>query len=67
MERIDGSAPGLVKATEVARRLGLSKTMVYKLVASGDLPHIQFGKAIRFHPEDVLAFITYRRREGKVA
>ncbi len=36
-----------MKPREVASRLGLSETRVYQMCASGILPHIRMGRAVR--------------------
>lgn len=53
----------LILARETARRLGLSVPHVYTLAASGTLPSVKFGKAVRFDPEDVERFIREHRRK----
>jgi len=57
------SLDGLLTPTEVAERLGMSRPYIYFQAASGVLPSIRFGKAVRFHPEDVERFIQRHRRD----
>ncbi len=52
----------LLRASEVARRLGFSKQHVYTLAASGELPSIKFRRGVRFDPADVERFIKAHRR-----
>ena len=48
----------LLRATEVAARLGVDRRRVYEL----PIPRIALSpKCIRFHPDDVKAFIESRR------
>lgn len=48
----------------VASLLKLSKPMIYRLISDGELPCIQFGRAIRLQREDIYAFIQNQRRVG---
>jgi excisionase family DNA binding protein len=43
----------LMTYAAVENALGLSRMTVRKLVNSGDLPVVRFGRAVRFRPEDV--------------
>ncbi len=47
----DDATPGdelqTVNLTEAARRLGVSRTTVYRLVVKGDLPTVQIGELER--------------------
>lgn len=43
----------LLRATEVAQMLSLSRTMVYQLMYSGRLPSVQIGTARRFKLSEV--------------
>ena len=42
-----GEAPLLLKADEVAKMLGLGRTKVYEMMASGKLPVVRIGTAVR--------------------
>ena len=53
---------GLLSPGKVAELLGLSKPHVYNLAKSGEIPSIKFGRAVRFDPGDVEAFIEAHRR-----
>ena len=58
----------LLTPAEVAAELGLSRPYIYTLAAAGTLRSFRFGKAIRFHPDDVEDFIReHRQRKGKAA
>ena len=52
----------LLRADEVARRLGFSKQHVYAVAASGELPSIKFRRGVRFDSVDVERFIREHRR-----
>ncbi|MCL4561926.1 MAG: helix-turn-helix domain-containing protein [Chloroflexi bacterium] len=53
----------LLKAPEVAARLGISLAMVYRIMQAGDLPTIHIGTAVRVQPSDLQAYIE-RHRSG---
>ena len=56
----------LLTAAEVAERLHLGRSTVYRLVADGDLEAIQIGRAVRFEESAVDAFIASKRsRHGQ--
>lgn len=61
---VEQERTGLLRAEEVGKRLDFSKQQVYALAAAGDLPSIKFGRAVRFDPADVEAYIQVHRREG---
>ncbi len=64
----NGAGKDLWNAAQTARHLGLSVPHVYNLAASGKIPSIKFGKAVRFDPKDVEDFIReHRRRKGEAA
>lgn len=48
----------LLKATDVARLLNISKALVYRLIADGQLVAVRFGKTVRVRIEDLNAFIS---------
>jgi excisionase family DNA binding protein len=67
-ETTKDQARELQSPAEVARRLGMSRSNVYHLATVGALPSIKFGKAVRFEPKEVDAFIReHRRGKGKAA
>jgi excisionase family DNA binding protein len=47
----------LLKANDVARVLGVSRTQVYRLM-SADLPAVRFGGTVRVRPEDLQKYIV---------
>ena len=51
----------LLTVAEVAERLQLGRSTVYRLAKDGDLEAVQIGRAVRFEPEAVDAFIASRR------
>lgn len=49
-------------AKELARRLGVSRSLIYALAGSGAIPYVRIGKpgrrgVLRFRPEDVDGFV----------
>jgi excisionase family DNA binding protein len=51
----DASDLVLWDATEVARRLGVSRATVYRKVEAGKLPYVRvFGTVLRFEPDAIL-------------
>lgn len=58
-----GSVPQLLTVPDVARMLCLHEKTVYRLVRSGQLPCVRLGSRVRFHPTDVLRWLS-ARKEG---
>ena len=48
----------LLKATEVAERLNISRSLVYQLIQAGEIPTIRIGRAVRVLPEDLEEYIN---------
>jgi len=46
----------LLTAEEVAPLLGVSRSMVYKLRRTGELPAAKVGSLLRFHPDAVRGY-----------
>jgi excisionase family DNA binding protein len=49
--------PELVDAEWVAERLGMKKQRLYELVRADAIPHIRFGRTVRFIPARVAAWL----------
>lgn len=60
----DGITP-LLSVSDVAKSLRISCQMVYKLVAIHELASIRIGKAIRFNPDDINAWIQIHSFNGR--
>jgi len=43
----------LLRVTDVARLLRLSRATIYRLVDRGELPALRIGNTIRFHPDEL--------------
>ncbi len=63
----------LLNVQEVAKLLGVSKETIWRLVRGHDLPSINIssggpgnktGRRMRFHEEDVQAFLKERRQHS---
>lgn len=52
---------GLAKPADIMQYTGLSKTTVYALIASGELPAIRIGRSVRVKWEDLETYIESRR------
>lgn len=55
----------LLTADEVAERLQLPKSWVYRSAREGRMPHVQLGRYIRFAEEDVDAWVQQQRQQGR--
>jgi excisionase family DNA binding protein len=45
-----------LRADEVAAYLDISKSSVFRLIKTGDIPHKRFGHLVRILRSDILAF-----------
>jgi len=54
----------LLKASEVARILNISRSLVYRLIHTGKIPHIRINQAVRIHQDDLIKFIEGNRSEA---
>ena len=55
---MDGQAHALLlKAHEVAKMLGLSRTKVYDMMSAGELPVVRIGTAVRVPRQRLLDWI----------
>jgi excisionase family DNA binding protein len=53
----------LLKASEVARILNISRSLVYNLIQTGKIAHIRVNQAVRIHQDDLNKFIEDSRTE----
>ena len=56
--RSDVDSVVLLRAVEVARLLGISRSQVYAMMASGQLPVIRIGRAIRVPKRALADWVT---------
>lgn len=49
----------LLRPTDVAKQLNVSRSWVYAAVADGRLPHVKLpGGLLRFHPDEINKLVT---------
>ena len=53
----------LLKASEVARILNISRSLVYRLIHTGEIPSIRINQAVRVHQDDLNSYIESNRIE----
>ena len=58
-------ADRLLTAGEVAERLQLTTGFVYALVRRGEIPHLRFGRAVRFRAEAIDRWLETEERGNK--
>lgn len=54
-------APEFYTVSQFAELLQLNEMTIYRFVKSGQLPHYQLGRMMRFHRDDVEGFLKERR------
>lgn len=54
--------PALLTATQVAKWLGISRTQVYRLIRSGELPTVPIGKDKRVTRAAINAWLARHSR-----
>jgi excisionase family DNA binding protein len=54
-------APTLLDTKEAAARLGIGKRTLQERVAAREIGHVKIGRSVRFHPDDITAFIERNR------
>jgi excisionase family DNA binding protein len=47
----------LMKASDVAACLNVSRSFAYHLIQTGELPAVRLGKACRVRPQDLVEYI----------
>jgi len=57
----------LLRPLEVAAQLGVSRSLVYRLVASGELKALTVGKSLRIPTGAVHQFVAKRRAERRLS
>lgn len=50
-------SPKLLKASDVANRLNVSRSLAYRLLQDGSIPAVRIGTALRVRPQELEAFI----------
>jgi excisionase family DNA binding protein len=57
----------LLRVTDVARCLNLSRSCIYQIMDRGALPYVKIGKSRRVRPEDVARLIEQGTVGDRVA
>ena len=57
-------APLLLRADEAARLLGLGRSKVFEMLASGELPAVRIGRAVRIARADLERWVEERRGDA---
>jgi len=47
----------LLRAVDVARRLSISRSLVYQLLLRGDIPTVRIGRSVRVRESDLEGYI----------
>lgn len=63
-DHLDVIGPAFLTVAEVAQRMRVSKMTVYRLVHSGELPAVRFGRSFRVSPGAVDDLIAGSRYEA---
>jgi excisionase family DNA binding protein len=53
----------LLTAKETAKILSISKRSLWTLTNNGAIPHIRFGRSIRYDPSDLARWIAKQKRK----
>lgn len=56
----------VIRAEEAARMLGIGRTKVYALIATGEIPTIRLGRSVRIPVEGLRAWIAAQTKPGRV-
>lgn len=57
---------GFMKIQEVAKKLRVSTSWVYKKCKAGIIPHIRIGNMVRFNRDEVEQWINGHKINGKL-
>ncbi len=55
----------LVTTKKAAQILGVSERTLWALTARGEIPRVLIGRAVRYDPADLRAFVASKKRVGK--
>jgi len=53
--------PTLWTAKATAKALAISERKLWTMTQAGEIPHVRFGRAVRYDPADVAAFVQGRK------
>ena len=54
----------LLRIPEVAEVLGIGRTKIYEMIATGELPTVRFGRAVRVSVNTLQKWIAERERRS---
>ena len=54
----------LLRIPEVAETLGIGRTKIYELIATGELPAVRFGRAVRISVSTLQKWVEEREQQG---
>ncbi len=55
----------LLKCEEAAKRLSLGRAKVYMMAASGELPSVRIGRAVRISADSLREWVQNKREEAE--
>ena len=62
---VDGQNTLLLRGNEVARRLGVSRAMAYRMMQDGTLPVVRIGRAVRVPTEELRGWVSRNTMGGE--
>lgn len=54
----------LLRIPEVAETLGIGRTTIYEMIATGELPTVRFGRAVRVSVTTLQKWVEERELQG---
>ncbi len=54
----------LLRIPEVAETLGMGRTKIYEMIATGELPTIRIGRAVRISVTTLQKWVEEREQQG---
>ena len=64
-DTISNVTTNLLKASDVATKLNISRSLAYQLLLTGEIPTVRFNRTVRVIEADLLKFIQQRRSAEK--
>ena len=55
----------LLSARDAARAMSVSERTLFTLTKSGDIPAVRIGRAVRYDPRDLRAFVERAKAPGR--
>ena len=62
--RSNAPLPALLTPEEAGRTLAIGRRKLWELTNCGELPCVRIGRAVRYDPEDLRAWIERRKSRG---